>query len=844
MLSCNGAENPTSMSAGYGIEENYPLIKSNLTIRYGQETAESTLNVLHHESDQLIVDAQSDIYQARRSMQEALENSEVLGQHFVRAFIKSGDLEKQVVSLISKLNLSEELLIYDEHESLTMTDFGKKIMAYIVAIGVDMPPSQIESLLIKSGLVNKLLWQTTKKNRNIELVVPNYVKKITDKISKLSIPVQTHPLFEVISKLSSQQAYSELCMLDEMVQQGGLLRERYDQRGLPAWKGIVGKYEGWVAVAPNLLETLESEIRKIKIVLVEGTDQSLNKVMETMRSKYWPRMEIAKIKTETDSHWKVELGIGRPVVVVTAAPWLTPSLVRLSGGSDQQLVVFLTNQSFPRAESLIYTYRTFQGVTLVGVIDNKLEVKKYSAVDPFIDEIINAFQEEGYQSFQQVTQASPSSVQESEVLARGTSFQAGDMKKPEENIERAGRAGEIIIGNSKSPQQWGILGLTTNSEIVKFDLNAPHIIFVCGKMGSGKGYAIGVLCEMLTSKSIPGICSISRPATVIVLYNPREDKRSEFWSIRYQNDVSGEVENLRNGLGPLKIMDDSKFRVFVDPFVFEKAADLFKGDYGTQNVFSMHVDQSSLTGKEWAIVLSAGEKTDQLYVKQLFSIIENRQFEQFDLDTVKSDVLGNEKLDNRQKNLALQRLEILQNYLRIKPGTRDFAENLAIGGVNVFDFRKTIRTPDDVFSVMTLILSILQTKKGLENEPFVFVINEAHDYFKGSVSEDFVESIEFLIRRKRHGANWLMLDTHFPDDVDEKVIKLADIKMVNFLDITVNSRILNDAFKGKSEQFSKLNIGQTMISADESSLGKFVPIVVNVRPRLTKHGAPTKTAIG
>jgi hypothetical protein len=89
-----------------------------------------------------------------------------------------------------------------------------------------------------------------------------------------------------------------------------------------------------------------------------------------------------------------------------------------------------------------------------------------------------------------------------------------------------------------------------------------------------------------------------------------------------------------------------------------------------------------------------------------------------------------------------------------------------------------------------------------------------------------------------------MLDTHFPDDVDEKVIKLADIKMVNFLDITVNSRILNDAFKGKSEQFSKLNIGQTMISADESSLGKFVPIFVNVRPRLTKHGAPTKTAVG
>lgn len=72
----------------------------------------------------------------------------------------------------------------------------------------------------------------------------------------------------------------------------------------------------------------------------------------------------------------------------------------------------------------------------------------------------------------------------------------------------------------------------------------------------------------------------------------------------------------------------------MDPFVFEKAVDLFKGDYGTQNVYPIFVDPSSLTG--------------------------------------------------------MQRLEILQNYLRIRPGVKDFVDNLAIGGANIFDFRKTI----------------------------------------------------------------------------------------------------------------------------------------------------------
>ncbi len=186
---------------------------------------------------------------------------------------------------------------------------------------------------------------------------------------------------------------------------------------------------------------------------------------------------------------------------------------------------------------------------------------------------------------------------------------------------------------------------------------------------------------------------------------------------------------------------------------------------------------------------------------------------------------------------------MLENFLTIKKGHSDFVDRLIIGGVNIIDFRKMSHTTDDLFSIMTLIVSVLSSKKRYEDEVFVFVINEAHDYFTGSVSDEFVESIEFLIRRKRHRANWLLLDTHFPDDVAEKVISLSDIKMVNTMDITsLHSRVLNDAYKESPIQFSQLTTGQTLICADESSLGKFKPILVNIRPRVTEHGAPTQTA--
>jgi hypothetical protein len=401
----------------------------------------------------------------------------------------------------------------------------------------------------------------------------------------------------------------------------------------------------------------------------------------------------------------------------------------------------------------------------------------------------------------------------------------------------------IYVGSESQTAQWGVIGIS-EGKFVRFDLNAPHIVFVCGKMGSGKGYTIGVLCEMLAGGPIQGLSNVSKKATIIVLYNPREDKRSEFWSIKNANNVEREVKILKStyDVCPQKLVPPEQFRVFVDPFVFEKAADQFKEDYETENVFPLHVDPSPLTGKEWAIVLSAGESVDQLYVKRLFSIIEKRQFGSFDLSTIEEDVLKDSDLTQSQQKLAKQRLGILKNYLA-GGESQDFVSNLALGGVNVFDFRKTVRTPDDIFSVMTLIISVLQTKKGLEEEPFVFVINEAHDYFKGGASREFVDSIDYLIRRKRHGNNWLLLDTHFPDDVNSDIIKLSDVKIVHFLDKTASNPILLKAFEGSADKFYELAVGEAIISADQSSEGKFKPITVSIRPRITKHGAPTKTSV-
>ncbi len=399
------------------------------------------------------------------------------------------------------------------------------------------------------------------------------------------------------------------------------------------------------------------------------------------------------------------------------------------------------------------------------------------------------------------------------------------------------RENHIIIGGKEEPRQWGIIGTSGDRRVV-IDLNAPHIVFVTGTMGAGKGYTIGVMSEMLVTESIPQISQMAKRSTIIVLYSPRDDVPSEFWSIREPNDNQIEVNKLqRYDAMPRKLLDESQFKVFIDPGAFSKYKDVFEKEYRTNNVMPLHMDPSTLIGEDWANALATGGSSDALYIKKIFKLLRG-QPPNFTLEDIIKGI-NDSDLNEGQKGFAKARLEILEEYLQ----KDDFMNKLAIGGVNILDFRKSMYMPDDIFTIMTLIMSRLQNRKELEGEPFVFIMNEAHLYFKKGISGEFVSTIDNLIRRKRHGANWLLLDTHLPGDVDSKVIELSDIKVLHFSDKTVDSSALKKILEGTQDRLYELNIGEAIICANLSSEGLSKPLRVQIRPRITKHGGATKTAI-
>ncbi len=236
-------------------------------------------------------------------------------------------------------------------------------------------------------------------------------------------------------------------------------------------------------------------------------------------------------------------------------------------------------------------------------------------------------------------------------------------------------------------------------------------------------------------------------------------------------------------------------------------------------------------------------------MRGIFEIIRNLGINQCNLENITKGI-ENSDLSKNQKQLANKRLDIFREFFI---EGKDFLDDLIIGGINIFDMRRMMYRPDHIFALMTLIVSRLENRQKLTDKhgqfPVIFVINEAHKYLDPKkVSPEFIDKFIGLVKRKRHGGNWLIIDTHEPDEVHNKFVTHSDIKIIHQLDISKECpKELKNIIKKSPKEASKLEMGEAIITADSLLDGQSKlqnePRIVNIRPRITKHGGATKTAI-
>ena len=100
---------------------------------------------------------------------------------------------------------------------------------------------------------------------------------------------------------------------------------------------------------------------------------------------------------------------------------------------------------------------------------------------------------------------------------------------------------DIILGREeKDKQKFGTQGTlllgkhyvtmaqeTTLAQNIYLDLNKPHVVFVCGKRGSGKSYSLSVIAEGIFTQPR----EVSQKLSVIML-----DTMGIYWTMKYPNN--------------------------------------------------------------------------------------------------------------------------------------------------------------------------------------------------------------------------------------------------------------------------------------------------------------------
>lgn len=294
-----------------------------------------------------------------------------------------------------------------------------------------------------------------------------------------------------------------------------------------------------------------------------------------------------------------------------------------------------------------------------------------------------------------------------------------------------------------------------------------------------------------------------------------------------QNNDKNEIELLERKYRykPQPAIKKEKIHIFISP---EAELDQYKEKYQTENVFKIRINPSKLKSKDITFILGQIDDNTRMYVKAL-----SRCFSGATMYKEIIEKLNEHITHGSQKYFAEQKISVYEELF----SSEHFIDNIIEEGVNIFDFN-SFDFPETHRSIMPLIFNQICTSKQFDEKMLQFVINEAHTY---QYHEPFIQLLRNVTKYRRHTGSWIMLDTQEPDELNEKIIKLSDIKAVFRLDLNETNKIKN-YFNENTSKLHRLKEGEAYIYSENSNTDNDVlSFKINVRPRFSLHGGKTKS---
>ena len=405
---------------------------------------------------------------------------------------------------------------------------------------------------------------------------------------------------------------------------------------------------------------------------------------------------------------------------------------------------------------------------------------------------------------------------------------------------------------------------------VWLDINNPHVVFICGKRGSGKSYDLGIIVEGLSAGRASKVSSTDAPVSTIVF-----DTQSQFWTLIMppRPDVGDDMTQLRmleewgletQGLTNVELIvprGDEKIFSDVSDFVLatpEMVADDWCG--------LLRVDRYSPMGQCLRTTFKKVTELGYTHVDSGETVSPTSQYEIADLiECLRNDHDLNDQTQRSTRDAVLWRLDGLEDSRLFDLTGLDVQELLKPGKTSVI----LMRSLDN--ATKSLVVGVVAKKifelmgeyhtkrkisirRGEDYKPehelpqsVWIVIDEAHVVCPAGEDTAAKGILTEYVKRGRDAGLSLVMATQQPSAVDPALLSQIDLAIVHRLiyesDITaamarfpsriskavkLGERELNDA----SSLIRSLEDGVALIGDAETDRG----FLIAMRPRLSAHG--------
>ena len=421
-----------------------------------------------------------------------------------------------------------------------------------------------------------------------------------------------------------------------------------------------------------------------------------------------------------------------------------------------------------------------------------------------------------------------------------------------DKVEKMGTKGTIFLG-----KHYVKMGRTTSlSNKVHLDVATSHVVFVCGKRGSGKSYTMGVIAEGMAN--LPK--EIAQNLSIIML-----DTMGIYWTMKYANKKDKELlEQWNLKSKPLDV------KIFTPTGYYDE----YK-EKGIPTDFPFSIRPSDLDIIDWCLTLDIDRYSDVgvLIERVIFHLKKNKK--KFGLEDIIQAVKNDTQSETTAKHAAENMFRNLETWKLFDEKGTDINELAQGGQVTVLDVSCYATQPGG-WNIKSLVIGLVSQKLFIKrmiekkNEeydeihhsvhffsddqeqkqqqyPLVWlVIDEAHEFLPVKGKTAATDPLVTILREGRQPGISLILATQQPGKIHTDVMTQSD----TIISHRITAKLDTDALgmlmqsymrKGLDKYLNELpRVKGSAIILDDNN-EKMYPM--RVRPRFTWHGGAAPTAV-